>query len=257
MLPTLQIGPLSAQTHLLIILIGFVIASSVAEKSAYKFNIDANMLSNLILLILIAGILGARVGYILKYPSVFLENPLAIFSLNPVMLNGDSGYLFGFLVGFYYGQKHEMRFWQILDALTPFFAVMTIAISLSHLASGSHYGIPMKNGWGIQLYGELRYPTQIYELLFALLITSIIWPSKPRGKDSGNILDLYGLTALTFALMVSVAQIIIATYRADMGSIIGVLRFSQVGWWLIMVFCLVLIHKKLQEASEKIESTTI
>lgn len=97
MLPVLQIGPLSIQTPGLVLILSLWIGLNQSEKHATKYEIDPNSLYKLTMLGLVCGIIGARIGYIIRFPGAFSGNILSIFSLSPDMLDVSGGILTGII----------------------------------------------------------------------------------------------------------------------------------------------------------------
>lgn len=156
MLPVLQIGPLAIQTPGLVLLIGIWLGLTLSERHSMRFGVPTNILSSMVLIGLITGVVGARLGYILRMPESFFESPLSIFSLNPGLLDPWGAMVSGMLGVLIYGQRQKLGFWQVLDSITPFIAVVAIAVGLAHLASGSAFGSPTNMPWAIELWGAKR-----------------------------------------------------------------------------------------------------
>ncbi len=178
MFPILQIGPLAIQTPGLILIAGIWLGLTLAERHASRYQLETELIDNLVLTSMIGGILGARLGYVIQYPSAFFANPISIISLNPGLLDLWTGLATALIVAFAFGQRKRMDFWPTLDALTPGLAVFAVALGFSHLASGSAFGMPADVPWAFHLWGENRHPSQVYEILAAISILVLFWPEK-------------------------------------------------------------------------------
>ena len=249
MLPILNIGPLAIQLPGLVILLGLWLGLTLAERSAPRFGVKANQLYNLVFIALIAGIIGARLGYLLRYPQAFAGNPLNILSLNISLLDPWGGLALGLVAALVYGQRKGMSFWPTLDGLTPILAVLAIAISLSQLASGAAFGAPTELPWSIHLWGADRHPTQIYEALAGALILFILWPSRPNLTDKAP-----GSYFLTFIALSAGAHLFLEAFRGDSVLLAGGLRQAQVIAWLVLagsLWGLGQLQKSLQDEKPK------
>lgn len=221
MFPVANIGPVAIQIPGLILLAGVWIAINLVEREAGRMKLPVDPLSNMVLVALVAGVLGARFWYAIRFLDVYLENPLSLFSLNPATLATTEGILTGVLAAVIFGQRKGLSLWPTLDALTLGLAAMAIAIAVSHLASGDAFGKPSQVPWAIELWGELRHPSQVYEILATGLIFWIIW----RGR---KIRIFPGFIFLFWVGMAGVTQLLLEAFRGDSVIILGTLRQRQV-----------------------------
>ncbi len=239
MFPILQIGPLSIQAPALFMLIAVWIGLFMAEKTSPYFGVSPNELNNLTFYAAIGLILGARLVFLLRYPNVFLDQPLSIFSLSPLMLDWEGGILAGVLVALVYGQRKGLLVWETLDALTPAFAVLVVGWGLARLASGDGYGLPTTLPWGIPLWGANRHPTQVYEILaglgnYALVMRWVLL--KKKRKWAGEVF-------LRFIAVAAGANLLIDTLRADTPVWQNGLHTVQIASWLVLALCLFLVTR--------------
>lgn len=238
MLPILQIGPFAFQTPGLILLIGLWWGLNLSEGYARRRKQDVEAIGNLALYGLLAALVGARLGYALRFSSAFIENPGSLVSLNPGLLDPWGAALGSLLMALVYGQRKALRLWPTLDALTPLFAALGLAIPLSHLASGQGYGMPSEIPWAIELWGSLRHPSQIYEALAAaaILVYTIRLGRRERQITGGPFLE--------FAALSATARLFLEAFRGDSQLLPTSLRLAQVAAWLVLGLCLAVIAKR-------------
>jgi phosphatidylglycerol---prolipoprotein diacylglyceryl transferase len=103
MFPMIHLGPLLLQTAGLVLILSFWLGSSLTEREAYRFGIQASVVNNGIILALVTGLLGARLVYVTRYLNTYLANPAGIFSLNPSALATPEGIVIGVLAAGFYG----------------------------------------------------------------------------------------------------------------------------------------------------------
>lgn len=251
MLPVLQIGPLAIQTPGLAMLLALWLGMALAEKHAPQHGLPANKLYNLVFIALMAGIIGARLVYVLQYPAAFLSSPLSLFSLNPGLLNVIGGVLVAGVVSVAYAQRAKLPFWSTLDALTPALAVCMVGLGIAHIASGTAFGASTLLPWGVILWGETRHPTQIYETLAAASILGLLWPGKVRLS-----IRLPGDTFLHFIALSAAARLLLEAWRGDSILLPGGLRLAQVIAWLIMAACWLVWRARHKQSSQiELQST--
>lgn len=231
MFPVLQLGPLVIQTPGLILLLGFWVGMEFAERHAVQRGISEGQVYNLIWISLIIGLLGARLGFIAQYPAAFVSSPLSILALSPQMLSIPSGLLAAFLTALVITQRKKLSAWPTLDSLVSLLAVMVVALGLAHLASGDAYGLPTTLPWGIQLWGNRRHPTQLYETILALVVLVVLWPT--RKNPYSTWIRPEGTRFWAFLALSSISWILAETFRAEGALLFGV-RQSQIIAWLIL-----------------------
>ncbi len=236
MLPTLQIGPLAIQLPGLILIASLWLGLTLAEKYSHQFGIQLNDLYNLSLIAIVTGIIGARLSYVLRFPTAFTASPISLISLNPGLLDPAGGFVVGLIAALIYGQRKSLPLLPTLDAIMPMLAVLNIGISLANLASGKGFGVPTNLPWGIELWGTRRHPTQIYNAIAALVILILFWPD--RGFLRSGI---SGVTFFAFTACAAGARLVLDAYRADSPLTAGGLHIPQVIAWLTLAFSLVLI----------------
>jgi phosphatidylglycerol---prolipoprotein diacylglyceryl transferase len=232
MLPVLQIGPLAVQAPGLVLLLGFWIGLTLSERYAVHFNVDKDHLSNVVWIALVAGVVGARLVFVGRYPQAFSGNLLGLISLNPAMLDLQGGALTAVLASLVYGQRKNMPLWDTLDALTPLMAVMGIAIGAAHFASGDAYGAPAVLPWSVELWGTARHPTQVYEIILAVGIAWLVLAGR-------NKIELLPGTLFTrFIALSAGARLFVEAFRGDSLLWFGSLRAAQVAAWLVLALAL-------------------
>ncbi len=238
MLPILQIGPFAMQTQGLVLIIGLWLGLTLTERLAPRFKSNPNAIYNLVFTALIAGVIGARISYVLQYFDAFRSSPLSIFSLNPGLLDPITGLFIGLVSAAVYGNRKKYPLWHTLDALTPLFAVMALANGLTHLASGDSFGMPADIPWAIDIWGAKRHPTQIYESILAFLILGYFWV---RGWTTSRGA---GESFWLFLSQSAGAHLLIEGFRGDSLVLPNGLRLAQLASWLVLAISLWMFERR-------------
>lgn len=246
MLPILQIGPLALPVPELLMLLSFWLGLELTERHAPRFQADANAIYHLILIALAAGLVGARLAYAARFPAVFLESPLSLLTPRPQMLDASGGLLAAAAAALIYGQRKHLPLWPTLDALTSLFTVMAVALGLAHLASGDAFGAPAQVPWAIYLWGEMRHPSQIYEILAAALILAAVWPGGVISRQH-QAFTQPGMRFWTFLALSAVARLLLEGFRGDSILLMDSLRQAQLAAWLVLALSLWQIGKRLPQ----------
>ncbi len=245
MFPIIRIGPLSLQAPGLMLLISLWIGITLVEKSAKAYKVSAEKLSNLILIALVSGTLGARIAYIAQFPQAFASNPLNMLSLNPGLLDITGGAAAAIIAAMIYGQKKEMGFWKTLDALIPFFGMLAIGLATSNLSSGNAFGMETDLPWGIELWGIKRHPSQVYTMLAALLTLNLLWPPKQNTDPKA------GVPFLAFTAITTFYTLYLEAFRGDSTLIFDGIRSTQVIALFLLVIIFIAIDKRMTETEKK------
>lgn len=227
----------SPPRHMILLVVAAWLGLAISEKRAERHGILKDDLNNISFYGLLAFVIGGRIVYVLQNLSAFTKSPLGIFSINTSLFDVFGGLAIAFIVAFVYGQRKQIQFWNMLDALTPFFAVLAIGMGLSHLAAGTAYGKPTDLPWGINLWNETRHPTQVYETLASLLTLGLLLPIKRTLRP--------GILFLSFAALTAFSQLVIQAFRGDNTILLNGLRQEQATAWVVLAIIFAVIEARL------------
>jgi phosphatidylglycerol---prolipoprotein diacylglyceryl transferase len=248
MFPIINIGPVAIQASGLILLLSLFIGTWLAGKFALSLGTHAEGIENSILFGLIAGIVGARIGFFLVNPAILRNDPLSIISLSPSMLDASFGLLVGTLTAVILGQKKNLPLWPTLDTLTPLFLLLFIGLHLANYANGNAYGIPTDLPWGIDLWNAVRHPVQLYAIILASgLLGGLLFHTrmlKSTGFQRSGVLFLVTLAGL--ALITLVIQAFIAEK-----TLFGSIDIVQIFAFMLLLASLGLIYSRVFPARAK------
>lgn len=200
MYPTLlKIGPLEIHTWGLLLAIAFLVGILLSARRAEIDGIDPNSISNLGVVIMISGVLGGRILYILYHLDLYKDNPLEILAIwhGGLMIYG--GVLAAFLAGTIYIRKSRLPFWRVSDILAPALALGLFIGRVGCFFNGCCFGKPSQLPWTISFPpgseathfypDESLHPAQLYEsfagLLFFILLLFI--DARSRKQDARRL----------------------------------------------------------------------
>ncbi|MEA1976896.1 MAG: prolipoprotein diacylglyceryl transferase family protein [Chloroflexota bacterium] len=235
MYPILQIGPLAIQLPGLLLLAGLWIGTQIAERESARYKLDPGLISNMIFIALAAGIMGARLGYALKYLDLYLSEPLSLLALNPNTLSAMEGMVAGLIAAMIYAQRKRLSLFPTLDTLALGMAVFAIFVALAHLSSGDAFGAPTTVPWGIELWGADRHPSQIYELLFAVGVTLVILQARKTRSFPGFIFTI-------FVALAAISRLFLEGFRGDSSIVFGSIRSAQLISFVVMILAMIALH---------------
>lgn len=224
--------------HLILVVVALWIGLALAEKRTENHKVSKDTLNNLVFASLIGYMIGGRLIYALANLSAFGQSPWSLISPNLDLFDPLGGLLIALVVGWIYTSQHDVALRPTLDALTPFFAALAVGISLSHLAAGTAFGRPTDSPWGMELWGAIRHPSQVYELVASLLIFSVVWFCKPS--------SLPGILFITFVALTAATRLFLEGFRGDSAFVLGGVRLAQLIAWIVLGAALVFNEWLLQ-----------
>jgi phosphatidylglycerol---prolipoprotein diacylglyceryl transferase len=232
----------SPPRHMILLLLAAWIGLTLAEKRAERHGVGKDDINNLTYYGLIAFIVGGRLSFVLQNLPAFIKSPLGVIAINPDIFDPLGGIAVAVITAVIYGQRRGLKLWNTLDALTSFFAVLSIGIGLSHLAAGTAFGMETDAKWGINLWNATRHPTQVYETAASFLIFGLVWLQKQNPRP--------GLLFLAYAALTAAAQLVIQAFRGDSALILNGLRQGQVIAWVALAAVFILFEYRLRKSHE-------
>jgi phosphatidylglycerol:prolipoprotein diacylglycerol transferase len=226
----------SPPRDLILVMAAIWVGLWLAEKRSPKHGVSTNDLNNIVFYPLLGYILGGRILYALENLSAFAQNPQSLISLNLDLFDPIGGLVVAGFVALVYGQRQKLSLWPTLDALTPLLAVFALGLGLAHLASGSAFGKETTLPWGIQLWGAIRHPSQVYEITASSLILGLLWFRKTDSPP--------GISFLTFTALTSGTRVFLEAFRGDSTLVLGGLRAAQIIAWGFLAISLFLLDKR-------------
>lgn len=171
-------------------------------------------LTDLVLISVLVGLVGARVFSILDYPRQFIEHPAAmIFSRTGFSIYG--GLCFGVAAGIIFLKRYAVPVLPMLDAVAPSmmlgYAIGRIGCQVSGDGDwGIASNMTLKPVWlpdwlwaqtydgnilGVALAAPGVYPTPIYETAMALTLFGVLWVLRSRRYHAGFLFSVYLILA--------------------------------------------------------------
>lgn len=227
--------------HLILLVLAVWLGATLAEKRAERFGINKDDISAIMYYGFIGFIIGGRLSFVLQNIAAFIQSPASTFSVNTDLFDAFGGIITFIIIAWIIIQRRKLSFWSTTDALTPFFAILTIGLSLSHLAAGTAFGIPTLQPWGIDLWNATRHPTQIYAFIASFLIFCLLWFPKQTLRP--------GIVFLTFASLTSASQIFLGMFRADLTLIFNGIKQEQVISLIVLIICFILIEARIKQSA--------
>ncbi|MFO8069337.1 MAG: prolipoprotein diacylglyceryl transferase, partial [Alkalibacterium sp.] len=115
----IRLGPVEVAWYGVIIVVGMFLAVWLSMREANKRGIGEDFIVDLAFWIIPAGILGARIYYVLFKLPTYLDDPIRMFYLWEGGLAIYGGLILGFITMYWYSQKNKVPVWLLVDILAP------------------------------------------------------------------------------------------------------------------------------------------
>lgn len=162
----LKLGPLNVYSYGVMVALGFAMATAFVYARAPKFGLDRNNVVDLMILMLVSGIAGARLFYILQNFTYYRSNPFEMLNLSKGGLVWYGAFIFGLGASAAYIKIKKMDFWESLDLAAPYIALAQAVGRIGCFLNGCCYGISMADG--------SPQPTQLYSAASLLIIFIVL-----------------------------------------------------------------------------------
>ncbi len=103
--------------YAVIVLIAIFIGGTITIKEAQKFKLNIDFVSNLIFWMIIFGLIGARLYFVIFHWDYYQDNLIEIFKTWEGGLAIHGGILFGVLVLLIYAKKYKVKPFRLTDII--------------------------------------------------------------------------------------------------------------------------------------------
>jgi phosphatidylglycerol---prolipoprotein diacylglyceryl transferase len=206
-----HIGSFAVPTYGVLVAIGVLVGLWVSVRNSTRQGIKAENAWDFGIAVVLAGILGSKILYILVDWSSYAQHPSEIFSLATLQAGGvfSGGLIGAFIVAAWFLRKHHMPALATCDAFAPGLALGHAIGRLGCFAAGCCFGKETHHFWGVTFTSHVAAanagtplniplePTQLFESAVELAIFFVLsWMfvrKKFDGQVFGAYLFLYGI----------------------------------------------------------------
>jgi len=246
-----SLGPIHVRWYGLMFAVGFLFGYNHGEKMFRHENIDPKWLESLFIYLLVATIVGARLGHVFFYGwEYYSQHPIEILYIWQGGLASHGGVLGIIVAMIIWSMKVSKRsiLWVLDRVVVPSILVAAL-IRLGNLMNSEIYGMETSLPWGFIFERNhetvAKHPTQLYEALSYLLTFGVIqymyWKTKAK--------DYLGLLVGVFFIMVFTARFFIEFIKEDQEAFEATMALNM-GQWLSIPFIIagvVLIFRSIQK----------
>ena len=200
-----HIGNFSLPTYGLLVSIGVLTGLWISVRNSEKQGINPEHAWNFGILVVLSGIVGAKILYIVNDWSYYTAHPREIFSFATLQAGGvfSGGLIAAFVAAAWYIRKNHMPALRTCDAFSPGLALGHAIGRLGCFAAGCCYGKPTTHFWGVTFKNPLAQawvgtplgvplePTQLFESVVELANFFILMWLLKRKKFDGQVFGAY------------------------------------------------------------------
>lgn len=196
-----RIGALTIKSYGLMLALAFLAGVVLSQWRARARGIDPQLMVDLSVIILVAGVAGSRIQYVLFHLGDFRDNPWRIFAVWEGGLTFYGGLVLAVIVGTLYLRRKKLSISQIGDVIAPSLGLGVFLVRIGCFLNGCCFGEPTDIPLGIsfpshsfpwEIYGGARvHPTQLYESAAGLVMFFILVWAGRRVFFSGKLLWLF------------------------------------------------------------------
>jgi len=206
-----HIGSFYLPTYGVLVASGVLIGLWISVRNSEKQGINGDDAWNLGILVVLAGIIGAKILYIINDWSSYANNWREIFSLNTLQAGGvfSGGLIAALIMAAWYMRSHHMPALRTVDGFAPGLAFGHVLGRFGCFSAGCCYGKPTNHFWGVIFTNPLANsvsgtplgvriePTQLIEAAAEfcnfLLLSWLLTRKKFDGQVWATFMILYGV----------------------------------------------------------------
>lgn len=196
-----QLGPFSIHWYGIIMDTAFIIGAALAYYNAKKSGINPDHILNLILIIIPAAIIGARLYYVLFNLDYYLSDPFEIFATWHGGLAIHGGLTGGFAAGYFYARKYKLDFWKTADVIAPSIILGQSIGRWGNFINQEAFGGPVSEKFisyfplfiqkQMLIGGQYHHPAFLYESAWNFFVFIVLIIYLKRSHFPGQIMLLY------------------------------------------------------------------
>ncbi|MFC1974922.1 prolipoprotein diacylglyceryl transferase [Chloroflexota bacterium] len=200
MYPIVLIGSVALPTYPLLLLVALWAGMWLSARRAQQLGLDGDHIYNAGLYGFLAGIVGARIWFVLSHWENYAPNLTQALSLSRSALSVGEGFIIAGVVVLIYLLRNKVPLGHFFDAAAPGVALVIIIGNIGAFLGGVALGAISDLPWTIEIAGIARHPVQLYQTIAGVVILGVLylvrhWRPWP-GFHFWLFVALYGIARL-------------------------------------------------------------
>lgn len=247
----IQIGPFMVRWYSLFFALAVAAGVWLGRREARRKGLPVEQIESLAMWSIVGGLIGARLFHVFDNWDVYAANPQRLLNVWEGGMAVYGGLIGGVLTGTLYALRHKLPAWKVADAAAPGMLLGQAVGRLACIPNGDAFGAPTGVPWAFSytnpkamvprsLLNVPTHPYAVYELLFNLLLLSVIWRLRRMYKSDGALFLTYVATQVT-------GRFFLTFFRGERIALWG-LQQAQVVALVILPLVLLLLVWRLRPA---------
>ena len=237
-----KFGPLTVYSYGLSLVLAFGLATFLLSRQGRYLGLNPEFFFNLSFIILLSGIIGARILYVILNINYYYNHPVEIIMFTHGGLAWFGGLILGIFSCIVYLRYRGLEIYKIFDLAAPYVALAQAIGRIGCFLNGCCFGKEnLRFGLYFPVHSAILIPTQLYSSLALLGIYIILRIKQVRIHKKGEIFYLY-------LFLYSLWRFFIEFFRGDSKIFIFHLSLFQIfsiALFTLSVIMLIRIKKRI------------
>ncbi|MFH2137023.1 MAG: prolipoprotein diacylglyceryl transferase [Candidatus Omnitrophota bacterium] len=218
-----KIGNIYIYSYGCMVALGILVATYCCQYHAARRGLSEEKIVDLIFWVIIAGLIGGRLLYVLLNFGDYSGDLGEVFKLYKGGLVFHGGFIAGLIAAILFIKTNKMPFWKTLDLIVLYVPIGHAFGRIGCFLNGCCYGRETSLGLGIVFPGSdmCVHPTQLYSAVLLLILFVVLFFVERRKKYNGQIVFFY-------FILYGIMRFFMEFLRVDNFPVLGVLSIAQV-----------------------------
>lgn len=244
---SLEIGPFTLHVYGFAIATGVLVALWLARSRYMKAGGDPELMDRVAIWVIVAGIIGARIGFVIPRVERFSDDPADAFRIWDGGLTFFGALLAGGIVGVVLLRRADARIAPFLTAVAPAIPLAQAIGRWGNYFNQELYGKPTDLPWALEIDPENRmpdyelyetfHPTFLYEMIWNLaLVAGLLFIGRKVQLRMGSLFGIYlvgyGIGRFLMELLRIDTEARVLGLSRNAYNSLGIIILGAVGtWW--------------------------
>lgn len=229
-----EIFGIAVRWYGIIMATGILLGLLLALRETKRLGINENVLLDLIIFAIPAGVIGARIYYVIFNWDYYSGNIWKIINVRGGGMAIHGTLIAAVITAIIYSKIRKVSFWLLADITAPSIILGQAIGRWGNFINQEAYGVPTDLPWGIMVEGVKVHPTFLYESLWNSGVFFVLMWFRKKKKVEGEVFLLYGV-------LYSAGRFFIEALRID-SLMLGNIRVAQLISVVIIITALFIMH---------------